>query len=380
MHNKTPRIVLSMLSMAVMSLGPAAVLAAPAPPPEAAPPPSASPPASPPAQPPAPAPTPSQPPATAPAQPPATAPAQPSEPPASSESPAGEAQPSEPPAQEPPGNETQPSEPPAETSPDAEATAEPPTVETPQEPVYRVAEDAWQALLEKQVVVQVDDLNEVRGKLVAVTGTAVVVLGADGQVNTVQKADAAALREDEPTEESAEASAEPEPTTPAAPEPAPEDETRKSPKLGVFTSQGVAYAHWRTQDYRAGSIAYAIDVGAGYNFRDNLGIYGVLGGHLGARLVERTIKGRTGHFGAMLRYRSKKRAVVMGGLALAWSRLEEPTQRVKEVGVAVPLKAMGQFDLGKDFYLAVGLGYQPSFFSRGRIANALSLELTFARW
>lgn len=341
-----------------------AAWAQPAPGPAPAPPPVAPPPA----------PAPAPPETTAPSEKPPTPPAE-AQPPA--EKPAAPAEATE----EPPAEATE-----ATEEPPAEAAApEPETVLAPEPaptPEYRVPEEQWQAALEQPVTVEVDGAEPLHGKLVASTPAAAVVIGDDGNVHTLQKADVASLAVDAPPE------AAPEP--PAEEAPAAEDEAKpaedKAPekddwkKFGVFTSHGVSYAHWRTDQYRAGAAAYAGDLGVGYNWSRPWGVYLVLGGHAGARLVDRTIKGNFGHLAGMIRYRGKKRFVGMAGLSLAWSKLEEPTRRVKDVSVSIPLKAMAQFEVSDNLYVAMGVGYEVGFFSQGRIANGLSLQATLAYW
>ncbi len=271
---------------------------------------------------------------------------------------------------------------PAESAePVAEEPAEP-AAETPAEPVvYRVSEAQWQAALEQPVTIERDGADALHGKLVATTEAAAVLVADDGDVHTLQKSEVAAVTIDAPAPE-------PEPETAPAKEPAaepssepvadPEEDDWK--RFGVFTSHGISYAHWRTEPYRAGAAAYAGDLGVGYNWRRAWGAYLVLGGHAGARLVDRTIKGNFGHLAGMLRYRGKKRFVGMAGLALAWSKLDEPQRRVRDISVSIPLKAMAQFKVADSLFVAVGVGYEPGFFAQGRIANALSLQATLAHW
>jgi hypothetical protein len=247
----------------------------------------------------------------------------------------------------------------------------------PEEPSFRVPEDQWQAALEQVVTVELDDREPLHGKLAASTAAAAVVIADDGSVHTVRKAEVSGLTIDTPEPPADPAQpAEPEPAD-ATTEPKPKDDWKR---FGVFTSQGISYAHWRTGSYRAGAAAYAGDLGVGYNWSRPWGAYLVLGGHAGARLINRTIKGNFGHLAGMIRYRGKKRFVGMAGLALAWSKLEEPTRRVKDVSVSIPLKAMGQFEVHDNLYVAVGVGYEVGFFAQGRIANGLSFQATLAYW
>ena len=330
---------------------------------------------------PAPAPPPAPAPAPAPAELPAPPPGGEATPPAEEAAPpAEEAAPTEePPAEEAPAEETPTEEPPAEKAAPAEDVVAPEAAEPVEEPpTYRVADEAWEAAMEQKVTVEIDDADPLHGKLVATTPAAAVVVGDDGNVHTLQKAVVASLAIDE---------AEPPAEEPAPVEEVPPDDeepTKGTPddwkKFGVFTSHGISYAHWRTSLYRAGAAAYAGDLGVGYNWSRPWGAYLVLGGHAGARLVNRTIKGNFGHLAGMMRYRGKKRFVGMFGLALAWSKLDEPTRRVRDVSVSIPLKAMATFNVAKATYIGVGIGYEPGFFAQGRIANALSFQATLAHW
>ena len=321
----------------------------------------------------------------------------PAHPPAPAPAPAPESLP--PPPVAPPAEEAQPTpEPePEEVTPEADAvtpeadavTPEADAVEPADEalapvpadepPTYRVSEGDWQAALERKVTVELDDADPLHGKLVAITPAAVVLVADDGNVHTLQKAEVASLTLDPP--EAAE------PPTEAAKTPAdepPPESKEPSPtdwkKFGIFTSHGISYTHWRTSLYRAGSAAYAGDLGVGYNWSRPWGAYLVLGGNVGARLVDRTIKGNFGHLAGMVRYRGKKRFVGMGGLALAWSKLDEPTRQIRDISISIPMKVMATFEVAKSTFIGVGIGYEPGFFAQGRIANALSFQATLAHW
>lgn len=336
---------------------------------------------------PAPAPPPAPAPAPAPAElPPAPPPGEEAQPPAeeppAEQPPAEEAAPTEEvaPTEEPPAEVAAPAEePPAEEAAPEEVVAPEAAAPVEETPTYRVADEQWEAAMEQKVTVEIDDAEALHGKLVATTPAAAVVVGDDGNVHTLQKANVASLAVDEPEDPAEEAA----PVEEAAPEEE-EEPARGTPddwkKFGVFTSHGISYAHWRTSLYRAGAAAYAGDLGVGYNWSRPWGAYLVLGGHAGARLVNRTIKGNFGHLAGMMRYRGKKRFVGMFGLALAWSKLDEPTRRVRDVSVSIPLKAMATFNVAKATYIGVGIGYEPGFFAQGRIANALSFQATLAHW
>lgn len=337
-------------------------------------------PAPPPAPAPAPAPSPAE---TLPAPPPESAPTPPPAettptPPAEDAAPEAAEAPAEEAAAEPAADEAAPESP---TDPPAEPPAEPVVDEAAEPAAYRVTEEQWQAALEQPVTVERDDAEPIHGKLVATTEAAAVIVADDGDVHTLRKADVSVVTIDD-VPEAAEPEAVPAqdpPAEEAADPPAKKDEEDWK-KFGVFTSHGISYAHWRTEPYQAGAAAYAGDLGVGYNWRRAWGAYLVLGGHAGARLVRRTIKGNFGHLAGMVRYRGKKRFVAMGGLALAWSKLDEPERRVRDVAVSIPLRVMAQFKVADSLYLAMGVGYEPGFFAQGRIANALSLQATLAHW
>jgi len=244
---------------------------------------------------------------------------------------------------------------------------------------HRVSEEQWESALEQGVTVEVDGAEPLHGKLAAHTPAAAVVIGDDGNVHTLQKAEVAGLSVDAPepqAEPANDASAKPPQDAPVTEKPPKEDWK----KFGVFTSHGISYTHWRTSLYRAGAAAYAGDLGVGYNWSRPWGAYLVIGGNAGARLVNRTIKGNFGHLAGMIRYRGKKRFVGMAGLALAWSNLDEPTRRVRDVSVSIPMKAMATFEVADSLFVGVGVGYEPGFFAQGRIANALSFQATLAHW
>lgn len=347
-----------MLGSMVLSAGTASAQPAPAPPPA-----------------PAPAPAPAELPAP-PSGEQAAPPAEEAAPPAEEAAPPAQEEPP-PPAEEVAGPSEEEPPPPAEEVAPEDASA--PEAATPPEdpPKSRVSEEQWAAAMEQNVTLELDDADPLHGKLVASTPAAAVVVGDDGNVHTLQKATVASLAIDPPEAAATQdAAAPPE----APPEATPKEEPDDWKKFGVFTSHGISYAHWRTNLYRAGSAAYAGDLGVGYNWSRPWGAYLVLGGHAGARLAKRTIKGNFGHLAGMMRYRGKKRFVGMFGLALAWSKLEEPTRRVRDISVSIPLKVMASFDVAKNTYVGVGIGYEPGFFAQGRIANALSFQATLAYW
>lgn len=241
---------------------------------------------------------------------------------------------------------------------------------------------AWDAMLEKNVTIDKTDATSVTGKLAAVTPDTVVVVADDGSVSTLPKSDATALRlaeetpaEEEPAEEEAPAEEEKD---------QPKEEDDDYPKLGLFTSHGVAYGRWRIRDARNqhvadGAATYALDLGVGYNFKKTLGIYAMIGGVVAGKLFDDRVKANAGHFNAMLRYK-KKYFVFMGGIGVGWTRVREPTQIARNRGVSIPLRIMGNIPLPKKLFLGIGAGYELAIFGDGRLLNAPSLLLAFGRW
>lgn len=246
-------------------------------------------------------------------------------------------------------------------------------------------------MLEKQVVVERVDGEPARGKLVAVTGDTAVLVQDDGQVITVSRSQATKLSlkpAADPAEPPAESPVPADPNAPKSAEPATDGkpvpakktgEDEDFAKLGLFTAHGVSYAHWRTGDFREGAAAYALDFGVGYNFKKTVGLYGVIGGHVGAGLLDKSMRASLGHFVAMVRY-NRKYFAFLGGLGLGWGgqRTSQGTER--EVGVAIPLRFMGKIPLPKHFFLGLGAGYEPAFLRGPVIVNTVSLQLVIGRW
>jgi hypothetical protein len=236
-----------------------------------------------------------------------------------------------------------------------------------------ISDEAWDAMLDKQVEVEVGE-ETITGKLAAVTDDNAVIVLASGEVRTIAKTDASSLKL---------ASVPPPPDEAKKPDEPKKDEDY--PKLGIFTTQGVSFAHWRTENYRKGAAAYALDVGAGYNFRPTIGLYGVIGGNVAAKLKLRDgeVRGNMGHFSAMVRYK-KKYFALLAGLGIAWSRRDERSvagqSTQKDVGLAIPIRIMGHIPLPKDFYLGMGIGYTLAVFAKGKLFNGPSLQLVLARW
>jgi hypothetical protein len=148
----------------------------------------------------------------------------------------------------------------------------------------------------------------------------------------------------------------------------------------LFTSHGIAYSHWRTPSFREGRAAYALDLGIGYNFNAKLGLYGLFGGAVGTRLVDKEARASVGHFAAALRYKRKYFAF-LGGLGLAVGGVRGPDDdRYRGSGLAIPIRMMGVIPLPKELFLGIGGGYDFAILQKGRMVNALSVQLTFGRW
>lgn len=236
---------------------------------------------------------------------------------------------------------------------------------------------------DKPVLIERRDGTAVKGKLVAHEGSHAVVVQNDGNVISVAKADAKALKLDDGK------SAVPDTTPPPAGKPttgasaSTEDKpkaTWKYKHLGLFTSHGVAYTRWRGSEYRSGGASYMLDVGVGYNFTERFGVYALIGGSVGARLVDRTIKGNFGHFALSFQIRRKYFAIIPGiGLAMS-SRRGPGDQVLKETGVAIPVKVMGMIPLPKDLFLGLGIGYDLAIMADARLFNSIGFQVTVGRW
>lgn len=216
----------------------------------------------------------------------------------------------------------------------------------------------------------------VRGKLIAHEGTHAVVVQQDGQVATIPKSDATALKLDEPT-----------PATKPVDDKSgkPIAQKKKDPqwkyhKLGVFTLHGVGYARWRTPSYRSGGAAYNLDAGVGFNFSEKFGVYGLIGGAVGARINDKHTRGNYGHFALSFLARRKYIAILPGiGLALA-SRRGPGNAFIRETGVAIPVKVFGIIPLPKDLSLLVGVSYDLAIMAQTRPFQTVSVQVGVARF
>ena len=281
----------------------------------------------------------------------------------------------------PPTAPTQPAAPPAETS----------TIAAPKP----VDDAVWTAMADRPLTVELRDGSTVSGKLIATEGTHVVLMGEDNVVNSVAKADAITVRAQEATEAAPtdatpqEAIPETKPINPPAEEgtdrkPISEDQPTKEEwpykKLGVYTSHGIGYSHWRGSSYRSGGATYALDAAVGYNFSHKFGVYGLIGGAVGARLLGGSARGHYGHFALQFLVR-RKHFAFLPGIGLAMSTRKGPNNQViKEAGLAVPLKLMGLIKLPKDLFLGIGMGYDLAIMADARLAQTISGQVTVGRW
>jgi hypothetical protein len=229
---------------------------------------------------------------------------------------------------------------------------------------------------DKQVVIERREGDPVRGKLISHEGTHAVVVQQDGQVATIPKTDATALKLDVPEPTTPTDDKGTTPTTPSK---------KKTPqwkyhKLGVFTLHGVGYARWRTPSYRSGGAAYNLDAGVGFNFSEKFGVYGLIGGAVGARIDDKQVRGNYGHFALSFLARRKYIAILPGlGLAIA-SRRGPNGAFIRETGFAIPVKVFGIIPLPKDISLLVGVGYDLAIMAQTRPFQTISVQVGVARF
>jgi len=209
----------------------------------------------------------------------------------------------------------------------------------------------------------------VRGKLISTEGDHAVVMGDDGQVTSIPKRDATSLK--------AEDGKAAEPATPTGKKAGPD---WKYKKLGLFTSHGVGYARWRSSDYRDGGAAYLLDIGVGFNFTERFGVYGLIGGAVGARLQDKSVVGHHGHFALSFLARGKYIAFIPG-IGLAMNTRKGPGDgRIREMGVAIPVKLMGVIPLPKDLFLGIGLAYELAIMGDTKPFQTIGGQVTVGRW
>lgn len=360
-------------------------------------------------QPPAVAPAPAPPAQTTlPPPPTSTPPAQPAPTPPTQPQPVAPAQPTSPqptaPAQPAP---TQPTQPPPPTA------VQPAPVSRPATPPPAVDDAAWSALVGRRVFVETRD-GTWEGELLRSDGDSLVLVLADGRVQTLPKSIATGVRVAPPA-------AQPSPT-PAAPNPSPtpppsstspgtptqepaaaqegdgeegEDEltpgeqrrkdrreNREHALLGAFAMHGVTYSHWRGDGVKAGHASYAMDWGIGANLSPTFGIYAMAGGLLGAKIRDNgRIKANYGHFAALFAFGGKYYYSTVGaGVALSRLRFADDTLQ-KDTGLALPFKLVGKIPLPKKLYIGIGLTYELALVrSFDRAVNAIGGQIVVGRW
>ncbi len=274
-----------------------------------------------------------------------------------------------------PGHEVAPTEvPPAEPSPTAALTL-------PPQP--RVADAAWKAMLDRNVIVQTGS-GEISGKLVSITEDEAVLVDDTGNVTTVRRAEVSSLKLREATP------APPAATTPAAQPATTTDKDEKDGeaednkprhRLGLFTSHGVAYAHWyRRNRFGDGAATYALDLGVGVNFSERHGLYLLLGGMVGAHGLDRPTNGHYGHVAAAFRIKRKYIAFIPG-IGAGFTALQDPDGGWKRyAGLALPFKLMGLIPLPKELFLGIGVGWDLAFLQDRHVFNGISGQITVGRW
>jgi hypothetical protein len=290
------------------------------------------------------------------------------------------------PAETPPARQIEPAVPaPAET---ADAPA----------PAPAVSEDAWRAVVGKQVAVQTG-AGEVNGELASADGSNLVIIGADGAVQSIPKANASGVRVVSPPPSAAPPPAEEAPQFPttapteeeADPESDdPEDERkrkrderrakRQHALLGAYTAQGASYAHWRGDGINAGHAAYAMDFAVGVNPTPGFGMYLLGGGLLGTRIDNKTVNANYGRIAFTFAFGGKYYFSTFGA-GVGFSRLALTTETQKDIGLSLPMKIFGKIPLPKKLYIGIGLAYDVGVvrgFSRS--INGIGGQIIFGRW
>jgi hypothetical protein len=235
-----------------------------------------------------------------------------------------------------------------------------------------VPESEWAGKKDQRVVIERKGGAPVRGKLIASEGDHAVVMGDDGQVVSIPKSDVTRVLADGKD-------AKPKADDKAA-KPGKKEPDWKYKKFGVFTSHGVAYSRWRARHYRDGGAAYVLDVAVGFNFSERFGVYGLVGGTVGAALQDKTIRGHEGHFGLSFLAR-RKHFAFLPGIGLALAKRKGPGDAViRETGVAFPIKAMGVIPLPKDLFLGIGLTYELAIMGDTKPYQSIGGQITVGRW
>ena len=249
-------------------------------------------------------------------------------------------------------------------------------------PPAPIPDAAWAAMKDKKVILERVEGEPVNGKLIAHEGMHAVVLQDDGVITSVAKQDVAALKSGDVAPPAPPAAGKDAPTPPTPTKP---KDDWKWHKLGLFTTHGVAYSRWRTPHYVSGGATYNLDGGVGFNFGPRFGVYTLVGGAVGARLRDKTVRGNYGHFALSFLVRRKYVAFIPGiGLALSGRRGPDD-QRVRETGVAIPIKLMGLIPIKKagradELQIMIGLGYDLAILANTRPLNSIALQVGVARF
>jgi hypothetical protein len=231
---------------------------------------------------------------------------------------------------------------------------------------------------DKQVIVEQGDKPAIEGKLIAHEGTHAVVQTKDGGIASIAKSDATALK-------SADAAKPIPPEAPPATTPTKPKDDWEWHKLGLFTFHGVAYSRWRTPNYAAGGASYNLDAGVGFNFGPRFGVYALVGGAVGAKILNKTVRGNYGHFALSFLVRRKYVAFIPGiGLAIS-NRKGPDDARIAETGVAIPVKLMGLIPIKKSgkvegLHVTIGLAYDLAIMANTRPLNSIGLQVGVARF
>lgn len=276
-----------------------------------------------------------------------------------------------------------------------------------------VSDDAWDALVGRDVEVQTTS-GVLRGELLRSEGAQVVIVGTDGSVVTAQKSTASSVKVIQPP------AAPPPPQQQIAALEAPPDDQREPAEsdeeeesedltdaekrrkerrekrehalLGAFSMHGVTYSHWRGDGVNGGHASYAMDWGVGFNFSKNFGLYAIAGGLLGAKIQgpnddmgnETSIKANYGRVGGIFAFGGQWYYTTLGaGAAFSRLRFADGTLQ-RDKGLAIPSKVMVRIPLPKKLkkiYLGIGLTYELALIRNfGRSINAIGGQLVVGRW
>ena len=264
-----------------------------------------------------------------------------------------------------------------------------------------VSDAAWKAVEGKNVEVTTPS-GPKQGELASSEGDSIVLIAADGEVQTIPKAQASGVKVVKaPSPASEMASLE------AGPEPPPEDgargeesgeedeeltpaqqrrkerrEKREHALLGAFTMHGATYSHWRGNGINAGHASYAMDWGIGANFSPSFGMYAMVGGVYGARIDNKTVRANSTHIAALFAFGGKYYYSTVGaGVGFNRLRFPDPRGLEKDVGLSLPFKLVGKIPLPKKLYIGLGLTYEfGAYDGFSRYLNAIGGQIVFGRW